>query len=253
MDERTSLTSFLTLGALETLLNQAIELDPSARDKLAGLHGTAIRVRCERPLFSIYILLYEDGVEVHEDYEGHVDIRVRGSLGAMLQWLLAPGVEALEDERIRVTGPEDRVQLLGKAVQEFNLWHAMRTWVDSHVRLDQVMSWLRREDPRWISRLEQLTEGVDAIGLELGRQRLLLEDVLDEIQGFKHGLRRERQLDMLFLCSGMALLFAAVASATGQLPVLYLDLQRGPQTLVLASLGLTLIMSRILFGHRYPR
>ena len=253
MDDNTSLTRFLMLGALETLLNQAVELDPDLAAALRQLHGTVIRVRSERPVFSIYLLLYEDGIEVLGEYEGHVDVRLRGSLGALLQWILAPNSDQGADDPVRVTGPEHSVQTLSRAVASFSLWQALRHWLEQHVQIDQVVAWLRREDPRWLGKLETLAEDVSLIGRELGRQRLLLEEVLDEIVGFKHGLRRERQLDMLFLCSGMVLIVAAFASASGQLPILYLDVQRGLQTLALGSLGLTLILSRILFGHRYPR
>lgn len=253
MDDNASLTRFLTLGALETLLNQAIELDAELQGSLRQLHGTVVRIRSERPVFSIYLLLYEDGVEVLGEYEGHVDVRLRGSLGALLQWVLAPNTEPDTDEQVRVTGPEDKVAILARTVSSFSVWQVIKQWLDNHVRVDQLVAWLRREDPRWLPRLESLASEVSTVGQELGRQRLLLEEVLDEIVGLKHGLRRERQLDMLFLCSGMVLIVAAFASASGQLPVLYMNIQQGMQTLVLGSLGLTLILSRILFGHRYTR
>lgn len=251
MEESQSISRFLMLGALETLLNQALELEGNARSRLQALHGTVIRVRSERPVFSVYLLLCEDGVEVLHDYEGHVDIRIRATLGSLVHSILAPGSALPDAEKVRITGPEDRVELLSRLLLDFDLWTALRHWLENHVRLEEVLRWLRREDPAWVGRIDDLAAQVSGLGLEMGRQRLLLEEVLDEIQGFKRGLRRERQLDMLFLCSGMALLLAAFASANGQLPISVPDMKQGIQTLVLASIGLTLIMSRILFGHRY--
>lgn len=251
MEEQRSLTRFLTLGTLEAVLNQAIALDQQLAARLPALHGTVVRIRLDRPATSIYLLIVEDGVEVLEGYEGQVDIRVRTSLGALLQWLLAPGAEAAEDDRIRVTGNEPQLGQLLALVAEFDLWSALRRWFDDHVRLEDLLALLRREDPRWLSRLEQVGVQVDQIANELGRQRLLQEEILDELIGLKRGMRRERRLDLLFLSSGMTLLFAAFATTTGQLPLLWQQPDAGAQTLALASLGLTLILSRVLFGHRY--
>ena len=251
MEEQQSISRFLMLGALETLLNQALELEHNARTRLQPLHGTVIRVRSESPVFSVYLLLCDDGVEVLHDYEGHVDIRIRATLGALVHSILAPGANLPDADNVRITGPEDRVELLSRLLLDFDLWSALRRWLEDHVRLDEVLRWLRREDPKWAVRIDHLAEEVGSLGLELGRQRLLLEEMLDEIHGFKQGLRRERQLDMVFLCTGMVMLLAAFATANGQMTVNYLDLQQGMQTLLLASLGLTLILSRLLFGHRY--
>jgi len=251
MQEQRSLTRFLTLGALETVLNQALSLEPRSASRLAALHGTVVRVRLEKPATSIYLLLVEDGVEVLQDYEGHVDIRVRTTLGALLQWLFAPSEPLDDNDRIRISGEPSQLALLTSALDEFDLWSALRRWLDDHVRLEDLLALLRREDPRWLARLEQVCGQVDLISIELGRQRLLQEEILDSVNGLKRGMRRERRLDLLFLCSGMTLLFGAFATATGQIPVLWLPAEASLQTLLMASFGLTLIFSRILFGHRY--
>lgn len=251
MEEQQSLTRFLTLSALETVLNQAIALNPTLAARLPALHGTVIRIRLSRPATSLYLLLVEDGVEFLEGYEGQVHIRIHTSLGALLQWLLAPGAEADDQDRIRISGSEPQLELLQALVAEFDLWSAVRRWLDEHVRMEDVLALLRREDPRWLAQLQQVGVQVDLIATELGRQRLLQEEILDELMGLKRGMRRERRLDLLFLCSGMTLLFAAFATATGQLPLLWQQPDTAAQTLLLASLGLTLILSRVLFGHRY--
>ena len=249
MEEELSTTRFLMLGALETLINQALEHDPRGPERLGRLHGTAIRIRTEQPMMVIYILIYEDGVELHPEYEGPVDVRIRGPLGALLQWLLSPNAALPEGDRIRILGPEDRISLLSAAVSEFSLWGVARNWLDEHVRLNELLGILRREDPRWLERLQNLPEEVGAIGDELGRQRLLQEDILGELQALRSGLHRQRQLDLLAILLGVGLLLAAMATAGGQLPLLA-ELARNTQTLLLASIGLTLLCSRLLFGYR---
>ncbi|MDF1629409.1 MAG: SCP2 sterol-binding domain-containing protein [Alcanivoracaceae bacterium] len=251
MEQQQSLTRLLALGTLETVLNQAIALESQSAARLTALHGTVVRIRLEKPATSIYMLLAEDGIEILHDYEGSVDIRIRANLGALLHWLIAPGAIAADDEHIRITGNEPQLGQLLAAMAEFDLWGALRSWVDNHLRLEDLVVLLRREDPRWFNRLEQVSDRVELIADELGRQRLLQEEVLDALHGLTKGMRRERRLDLLFLCSGMSLLFGAFATASGQLPVLLLETEAGLQTLIMASIGLTLILSRILFGHRY--
>lgn len=255
MEEQRSLVRFLALGALETALNQALALHGQAAQQLAALHGTVVRIRLEKPTTSIYLLLAEDGIEVLHDYEGHVDIRIRAQLGALLYWLMSANAKLSEGDQVRISGSEPQLSTLLAALADFDLWGALRSWFDNHLRLEDMLALLRREDPRWLNQLEQVSSKVEQMAMELGRQRLLQEEVLDAVNKLTQGMRRERRLDLLFLCSGMTLLFAAFANATGQLstllPALPLDTNTSLQTLIMASIGLTLILSRILFGHRY--
>lgn len=251
MEEQLSVSRFLMLGALETLLNQALEHDPRAGERLRSLHGTAVRIRAEKPTLVLYLLIYEDGVEVLPEYEGQVDVRVRGRLGAILQWLLAPNSPIPEEDQIRILGNEEQISLISRMISEFSLWGIARNWLDDHVRLNELLAMLRREDPKWLERLQDLPETVKALSREVGHQRLLQEEILEEIRGLKRGLRRERRLDLAFILFGVGLLLAALASASGQIPLLAASITTGIQTLLLASLGLTLLISRLMFGHRY--
>lgn len=251
MDEQPSVTRFLVLGALETLLNQMLELTPTAREQLARLHGTVVRVRAERPMIVVYLLIYDDGIEVLQDYEGRVDVRVRAPLGALLQWVLSPASVSPEKDGIRILGPEEQVNRLATMMTDFSLVEAIRQWLEEHVRLDQMLSFLRREDPEWLQRLQGLPGQLTELSRELARQRLLQEDILREIRNLKVSLRRERRMDMAIMFIGLVLLLAGLATATGNLPTMAEHLARSAQTLLLVSLGLTVILSRALFGHRY--
>ena len=249
MDEQPSVTRFLMLGTLETLLNQALEQDPRATERLRLLHGTAIRIRMEQPMLVTYVLVYEDGVELHPEYEGPVDVRIRGPLGAMLYWAFSPNAPLPEGDRIRILGPEEKISLLTATISEFSLWGVTRNWLEQHVPLNDLLTVLRREDPRWLEHLRQLPGEVGALGEELGRQRLLQEDILAEVRALRSGLRRERQMDLMAILFGVLLLLGALATAGGQIPLLA-ELARHSQTLLFASIGLTLLLSRLLFGYR---
>ncbi len=250
MDDQSSATRLLVLGTLETLLNQTLVFSPDAREHLAPLHGTVVRVRMEKPMAVLYILVYEDGVEVMQDFEGHVDVRVRAPLGALLQWTIAPGSEAAR-ENIRVLGPDEQVLQLQRAMEAFGIWEGIRQWLEKHVQLDQLLNLLRHQDPAWLSQLHGLPAQMQELNRELARQRLLQEDILAEIRALKVSLSRERRLDLFCLFTGLALLMGALATASGHLPPLVVTGDEATQALLLGSLGLTLILSRILFGHRY--
>ena len=103
MPQTGSFPQLIVRGGLESALNQALTGSQPGRDRLAALHGTVVRIRAERPLWVLYVLIYEDGVELLTDYEGNVDIRVRGPLGAMVHWLFA-SEPLTEHESLRVTG-----------------------------------------------------------------------------------------------------------------------------------------------------
>lgn len=250
MDEQPSPTRFLMLGGLEAILNQTLELSPAARERLAPLHGTVVRVRMEKPMAVLYVLIYEDGIEIMQDFEGHVDVRVRAPLGALLQWVLSPGYQPSQ-ENIRILGPDELVLQLGEAMAAFSIWEGLRQWLETHVQLDQLLGMLRREDPAWLSQLHGLPAQMQELNRELARQRLLQEDILNEIRALKSSLGRERRLDLFCLFSGLLLLLAALATASGHIPMLVPEEGPGVQMLLLASGGLALIFSRILFGHRY--
>ena len=241
-----SVTRFLMLGALETLINQAIAHEPRARDRLQRLHGTAVRVRTERPHAVLYLLIYEDGVEVLPDFDGYVHVRIRGTLGAMLQWALSPNAPLPEADQIRILGPEDRIAVLATTVSEFSLWSIVRNWLDDHVRLNDLLAVLRREDPQWLGRLQGLPQQVDALATEVAHQRLLQEEVLAELLLLKQEMRRARRLDAAGIITGLLLLLAALGTLTSVLPVAA-AISATTQAMLLASAGFTLLVSRLLW------
>lgn len=249
MTSPSTLSGLLMYGALETLLNQALTGDSRGRDQLAALHGTAVRVRGENPMWVLYVLIYEDGVELHGEYEGPVDVRVRGPLGAMLHWLLVPNSDDAE-QALRITGPADTLEKLQSMIGEFSLWPLARNWLDDHVRLNDLLALLRREDPVWLEKLAELPDQVDALTARMARQQLMQEDVLAEVRALRRDIRRARRLDLAFLSAGLALVMVALMRAAGQWPTTWRVLTQDYLSLALLSLGLALVLGRLLHTSR---
>ncbi|MBM1142779.1 SCP2 sterol-binding domain-containing protein [Alcanivorax sp. ZXX171] len=249
MTTPSTLPGLLMYGALETLLNQALTGDPRGREQLAALHGTAVRVRGENPMWVLYMLIYEDGVELHDEYEGPVDVRVRGPLGAMLHWLLAPNSGDAE-ERLRITGPPETLERLQRMISEFSLWPLARNWLDDHVRLKELLAVLRREDPVWLEKLAGLPDHLGDLAAQMARQQLLQEDLIEEVRGLRREIRHARRLDLAFLVAGLGLMLVALLRALGQWQDTWRAFAHDYVSLALVSFGLALIVGRLLRRER---
>lgn len=252
MDSTPSPGEFLLLGALEVLLNQALSVHPQGPASLEQLHGRVIRIRAFDPDYIFYCLIERDGIELTNTYDGDADIRVRGSAGALVYRALLPPGEAQENPSdIQVDGEAVAVQALIDALDTFNLWEAVRTWLREHVTMPEIFSTLRRYDPAWLERLQGLPQQVGEVLEELRRQSLQQQEILAEIRSMKESLRAERRTDILVITVATALLALAMMTAMGTLPLFSIPSVHAPeQAWILASLGIALMLSR-LFGKRY--
>lgn len=245
MSSPSSLTGLLMYGALETLLNQALTGDERGREQLAALDGTVVRLRGESPMWVLYVLIYEDGVELLTDYEGNVDIRVRGPLGAMVHWLFASD-PLTEHESLRVTGSDRQIAQLNELIENFSLWPLVRNWLDDHVRLKELLDLLRREDPVWLEKLATLPQQVGDLAEQVARQQLIQEDILEELRHLRGELRRARKLDQFFTLTGTLLILLSLLKASSLWETTWQALQQDVLSLAMLSLGIAFLLARLL-------
>lgn len=250
MTSPSALSGLLVYGALEGMLNQVLTGHDRGRQQLAALDGTVVRLRGEQPMWVLYLLIHEDGVELLTDYEGPVAVRVRGPLGAMLHWLLIPNSNDDSTGALRVTGPDETLYQLSSMISEFSLWPLVRGWLDDHVRLRELLALLRREDPAWLEKLADLPDRIGSLATQVAQQQLLQEDILEEMRGLRREIRRGRQLDLAFLVIGVTLIALSFLRALGEWQHTWSTLAQDPLSLGLISLGLALIVSRLV---RRPR
>ncbi|BAP13890.1 MAG: hypothetical protein AOY29_04395 [Alcanivorax borkumensis] len=245
MPETGSFPQLIVLGGLESALNQVLTGTQHGRDHLAALHGTVVRVRAERPRSVLYVLIYEDGVELLTDYEGNVDIRVRAPLGAMIHWLFSNG--PLEDhESLRVIGSEQHIAVLAELINQFSLWPLIRNWLDDHVRLKELLALLRREDPVWLEQLATLPQQVGQLAEQQAQQQLLQEDILEELRQLRGELQRARKLDQFFTLTGMLLILLSLMKASSLWETTWHALQQDFLSLAMLSLGIACLVVRLL-------
>lgn len=255
MDSNPSLGQFLVLGTLEVLLNQALAMHPQGQATLAALAGKVVRIRAYNPDYIFYCLVEADGVELTTAFDGDAHVRVRGSAGTLIHRALLPAgevAEAAEDMAgIQVDGEPAAVDALLAAIDTFNLWEAVRTWIREHVAMPEILGMLRQQDPAGLERLQNLPQLMSQVIEEVRRQGDIQQQILAEVRAMKESLRSERRTDILTITIGTAFLALALMTATGSLPVFSVPtVHAAEQAWVLAVLGLSLMLSR-LFGKRY--
>lgn len=245
MAQTGSFPQLIVLGGLESALNQALTATPSGRQHLADLHGTVVRIRAERPMWVLYVLIYEDGIELLPEYEGNVDVRIRGPLGGMLHWLFSN--RSLDDqEELRISGHEEQIRQLTALIEQFSLWPLIRNWLDDHVRLKELLTVLRREDPVWLEKLATLPEQMGQLAEQVAHQQLLQEDILEELQQLRGELRRNRKMDLFFTLTGTLLVLLSVLKAADLWGVTWHALQEDVLSLAMLSLGIACLVARLL-------
>lgn len=205
MTQSSMLSGPFLYDLLAGILNRALTGDEYGRARLAELDGSVVRLRGENPVWVLYALIHEDGLELLQEYEGTVDVRIRGPLGGMLHWLLIADDDQPEDS-LRITGATETLAGLRALARDFSLWSLVRRWFEDHVQLGELLDRLRREDPAWLARLAGLPSQTDALTTQLARQQLLQEDMLEEMQALRRDVRRTRYLDGLLLVTGLVLI-----------------------------------------------
>lgn len=73
------------LSAAETLINQALRLDPATLRRLGEIEGRSMQVICESPAFSVCMVAADDGFRLLHDPDGQAEVTLTGSSTALLR------------------------------------------------------------------------------------------------------------------------------------------------------------------------
>lgn len=239
-------SQIILIGGLEALLNQAMRTASAEPSLLHALNGTVVRIRSERPRAVLYVLIYEDGLELLSEYEGHTDIHVRAPLGTMLYWLFTGSHDtAQDDEQIRINGDAEKIASLAQLVDTFNLWTIVRQWLDDHVRLRELLDMLRREDPIWLEKLASVPKQVGALTEKIVAQYQLQQQILDELHTVRDEFHRSRHLDAALVIVGFSLIIATFLNALGLWQAAWRALSQEPASLVFLGLGVVCLVIRL--------
>lgn len=130
---------------LETLLNQALRLDPSSLQALGKLSGKIIRFELSGIELNFTLFPDEQGIIVFSDYEGEVDVCIAGAPFSLLRFLRQRDVTLSDESEITIKGEVSIAQTLLLILQGLDIdWEGqLAKWlgnVPAH-KLSTVFHW----------------------------------------------------------------------------------------------------------------
>ena len=112
--------------ALESLVNKAMDYDPSTQSGFRDLHGKVIKIKCIAPKLSLYILFEKESVQLKKQYEGFVDLKLSGT--ALSFGALSINIDkqvSFFDSGIDVSGDQEVLSQLQKLSKNLDIdWEA---------------------------------------------------------------------------------------------------------------------------------
>lgn len=96
------ISSNIILSAQETVLNCYLNLDPESKEHLSRLSGKVIKI--EWPPLTCFWIFKSDSIGINKDYNGPVDLILRGSTFDFLRMAFNRKDKALTDISLQVLG-----------------------------------------------------------------------------------------------------------------------------------------------------
>jgi ubiquinone biosynthesis protein UbiJ len=96
------ISSNIILSAQETILNGYLNLDPESKEHLSRLSGKVIKI--EWPPLTYFWLFKSDSICINKDYNGPVDLILRGSTFDFLRMAFNRKDKALTDISLQILG-----------------------------------------------------------------------------------------------------------------------------------------------------
>jgi len=114
------------IEALESLVNKAMDYDPSTRSSCSDLHGKVIKIKCVTPELSLYILFEKESIQLKKQYEDFVDLTISGT--ALSFGALSINIDkqvSFFDSGIDVSGDQEVLSQLQKLFKNLDIdWEA---------------------------------------------------------------------------------------------------------------------------------
>lgn len=98
------------LRPVASVLNRNIRETTPARELCAKLDGTVIAVRVTNTALAAWFIAHEEELELRTDYDGEPDVLISGSLLTLARMAGAPGLGALRDGSLELTGDAHRAE-----------------------------------------------------------------------------------------------------------------------------------------------
>jgi ubiquinone biosynthesis accessory factor UbiJ len=121
-----NLTYTTLLGLMETTVNNALQLDPATRQRLAQLDGKVIAVVCTSPQLTVFIRPHADGLLIQGQYDQTPDCSLSGSALSLLKLITADNkTSALLNNQVQIRGDLELSQNLQAVLADLDIdWEA---------------------------------------------------------------------------------------------------------------------------------
>jgi len=104
----------MAVSVIESVLNEALKLDPESLDKIAALEGKVIALEISGLGVTLYLMPTADGVQLHSVLEGDADVLIKGGPLGLARMGLSRHPASLFGEGVEIEGDVD----LGRKVQK---------------------------------------------------------------------------------------------------------------------------------------
>jgi len=109
------------LATMEVTLNRILEMDGEMRDELLSMHGKVIKLVITGLDVEMLVIPTRDGVQVMGEYEGDVDVTIRGGLIALMKTAITGDRSAVQEGDIRFDGDVYTGEKFQKILQRLDL------------------------------------------------------------------------------------------------------------------------------------
>lgn len=208
-----ALVQELWLGALETLVNAFIDIDPETRAQVRARDGLIVRVKTSDPFLVFYMHFTPEGIEFSSRSPGAARVRLAGTLLTLAGALL--GGHGLDTPgKVRLWGENDDVAWLMDLMRQFNLRTSAQRWLREHVHLDSLWQKISHHDPSWISDLMPMPGMMREALNEIRALRRQLEAQQEAWQAQQLALQQQRRWDIGMMVLVLATLLIALLPGT---------------------------------------
>jgi ubiquinone biosynthesis protein UbiJ len=153
-----TISSALT-ATLETLLNQAILLDPETPARLAPMHGKVIQLDLQGMASSLYLIPDPNGIQILNEFEGEADCCLRGSaIDLMRMRGTRESTDQLFKGAVTIEGDSTLAHQFGAVLADLDIdWEEQLSRLTGDIAAHEIGNLVRKASD-WRARLHRTTE-----------------------------------------------------------------------------------------------
>jgi hypothetical protein len=215
-EQAESVAGLLIVELLESAINLALAGNREALARLMPHTGKVVRVKTLDPHAVFYLTLCEDGVALATHHEERVDARIRLPAGDLARlFIRGPGaaIDMEGRQALRFVGDEELLADLFEVAIEFDLWHLTRQivqqWLPEFRSFDDLLRFLRDQDPAWMARLEHLPQLTHEAWQSIKELQVLQQRQMEELVRLREQLDRDRRAGQVSTVIGFILMVMA--------------------------------------------